>query len=115
METDTVFAKILRGEIPANVVYEDDRCLAFRDVNPQAPVHVLVIPRETIVGIQGATADQESLLGHLMLIAAEVARIEGISETGYRCVVNAGPDGGQEIHHLHVHVLGGRRMAWPPG
>lgn len=115
METDTVFAKILRGEIPADVVYEDDRCLAFRDVNPQAPVHVLVIPRETVVGIQGASAEQESLLGHLMLIAAEVARIEGISETGYRCVVNAGRDGGQSVDHLHVHVLGGRPMAWPPG
>lgn len=115
METDTVFAKILRGEIPADVVYEDDRCLAFRDVNPQAPVHVLVIPRETVVGIQAAAADQESLLGHLMLIAAEVARIEGISETGYRCVVNAGRDGGQSVDHLHVHVLGGRPMAWPPG
>ena len=112
---DTVFGKILRGEIPADVVYEDDRCMAFRDVNPQAPVHILVIPKDAIVGIQGASGDQRSLLGHLMLIAAEVARIEGISETGYRCVVNAGPDGGQEVQHLHVHVLGGRRMSWPPG
>ena len=112
---DTVFGKILRGEIPADVVYEDDRCMAFRDVNPQAPVHILVIPKDAIVGIQGASGDQGSLLGHLMLIAAEVARIEGISETGYRCVINAGPDGGQEVQHLHVHVLGGRRMSWPPG
>jgi histidine triad (HIT) family protein len=112
---DTVFGKILRGEIPADIVYEDDRCLAFKDVNPQAPVHVLVIPKDAIVGIQGASSNQESLLGHLMLIAAEVARIEGIAETGYRCVINAGPDGGQEVHHLHVHVLGGRGMTWPPG
>ena len=112
---DTVFGTILRGEISADVVYEDDRCMAFRDVNPQAPVHILVIPKDAIVGIQGASVDQGSLLGHLMLIAAEVARIEGISETGYRCVVNAGPDGGQEVQHLHVHVLGGRRMSWPPG
>jgi histidine triad (HIT) family protein len=112
---DTVFGKILRGEIPADVVYEDDRCMAFRDVNPQAPVHILVIPKDAIVGIQGASGDRGSLLGHLMLIAAEVARIEGISETGYRCVINAGPDGGQEVQHLHVHVLGGRRMSWPPG
>ncbi len=112
---DTVFGKILRGEIPADVVYEDDRCMAFRDVNPQAPVHILVIPKNAIVGIQGVSGDQGSLLGHLMLIAAEVARIEGISETGYRCVINAGPDGGQEVQHLHVHVLGGRRMSWPPG
>jgi histidine triad (HIT) family protein len=112
---DTVFGKILRGEIPADVVYEDDRCMAFRDVNPQAPVHILVIPKDAIVGIQGVSGDRGSLLGHLLLIAAEVARIEGISETGYRCVINAGPDGGQEVQHLHVHVLGGRRMSWPPG
>ncbi len=112
---DTVFAKILRGEIPADVVYEDDRCMAFRDVNPQAPVHILVIPKNAIVGIQGVSGDQGPLLGHLLLIAAEVARIEGISETGYRCVINAGPDGGQEVQHLHVHVVGGRRMSWPPG
>ena len=112
---DTVFGKILRGEIPADVVYEDDRCMAFRDINPQAPVHIIVIPKDAITGIQGASGDQGSLLGHLMLIAAEVARIEGISETGYRCVINAGPDGGQEVQHLHVHVLGGRRMSWPPG
>ena len=112
---DTVFGKILRGEIPADVVYEDDRCMAFRDVNPQAPVHILVIPKDAIVGIQGVSGDRGPLLGHLLLIAAEVARIEGISETGYRCVINAGPDGGQEVQHLHVHVLGGRRMSWPPG
>ena len=112
---DTVFGKILRGEIPADIVYEDDRCLAFKYVNPQAPVHILVIPKDAIVGIQGASSNHESLLGHLMLIAAEVARIEGIAETGYRCVINAGPDGGQEVHHLHVHVLGGRGMTWPPG
>ena len=112
---DTVFGKILRGEIPADVVYEDDRCMAFRDVNPQAPVHILVIPKNATVGIQGVSGDRGPLLGHLLLIAAEVARIEGISETGYRCVINAGPDGGQEVQHLHVHVLGGRRMSWPPG
>ena len=115
MEAETVFAKILRGEIPADVVHQDDRCMAFRDINPQAPVHVLVIPREPIVGIQGVSAEHESILGHLLLVAASVARAEGLAETGYRCVINAGEDGGQEVHHLHVHVLGGRKMSWPPG
>ena len=115
METETVFAKILRGEIAADVVHEDDRCMAFRDIDPQAPVHILVIPREPVVGIQEVGAEHESMLGHLLFVAAEVARAEGLSETGYRCVINAGEHGGQEVRHLHIHVLGGRKMSWPPG
>lgn len=113
--TDTVFAKILRKELPADVVYEDDRCLAFRDVNPQAPTHVLVIPKTPIPMLQSATRADESLLGHLMLAAAEVARREGLEADGYRVVVNNGRHGRQSVYHLHLHVLGGRRMAWPPG
>lgn len=115
MADDTVFDKILAGEIPADIVYEDDHCVAFRDIHPQAPVHVLVIPRRRLAGVQEAEiADVESL-GHLLVAAREVARAEGIETKGFRCVINAGADGGQEVPYLHVHVLGGRRLAWPPG
>ncbi len=111
---DTIFRKIIDGEVPADVVHEDDRCLAFRDVSPQAPVHVLVIPRKEIVSLAHAEAEDESLLGHLLLTAKKVAADLGLDD-GFRIVANSGPDGGQSVDHLHVHVLGGRKLGWPPG
>ena len=114
-DDQNIFAKILRGEIPADVVYEDDRCVAFRDVAPQAPTHVLVIPREPIVKLGDAREEHRELLGHLMWAAAEVARREGLEDGGFRTVVNSGEGAGQAVFHLHVHVLGGRNFSWPPG
>lgn len=111
----TVFQRIIDREIPADIVHETDRALAFRDIRPQAPVHVLVIPKKPIAGVGAAAPEDEGLLGHLLLVAAEVARREGLGATGYRLVVNDGRDAGQEVPHLHVHVIGGRRLAWPPG
>jgi len=110
---DTIFGKILRGEIPADRVFEDDRCIAFRDVQPQAPVHLLVIPREHLISLAQADQSQESLLGHLLLVAAWVAREAGLND--WRTVINTGAGAGQTVFHLHVHVLGGRPMQWPPG
>ena len=112
---DTIFGKILRKEIPAQIVYETERVLAFRDVNPVAPVHVLVIPKKPIVNIASAVPTDAELLGELMLAAAEVARIEGLEAEGYRVVSNIGNNGGQTVFHLHLHVLGGRPLLWPPG
>lgn len=112
---DTIFGNILRGEIPADIVYEDDRSIAFRDIAPQAPVHVLVIPREPIPSLDHAAPEHRDLLGHLLGVCATVASQEGIDEAGYRVVTNIGGDGGQSVDHLHFHVLGGRRMGWPPG
>lgn len=111
----TIFQKIIDGEIPADTVYEDDFVLAFRDIQPQAPVHVLVIPKKPIVSIAHADASDETLLGKLLLAAGEVARREGLAPDGYRLVTNIGRRGGQSVDHLHVHVLGGRQMQWPPG
>ena len=110
---DTIFGRILRGEIPCDQVYADDLCLAFRDVNPQAPVHVLVIPREALVNLGDAGGQHRELLGHLLLVAARVAQQEGIE--GFRTVINSGAEAGQTVFHLHVHVIGGRPLAWPPG
>jgi histidine triad (HIT) family protein len=112
---DTIFGKIVRKEIPAQIVYETERVLAFRDVNPVAPVHVLVIPKKPIENIASAVATDAELLGELMLAAAEVARKEGLEPGGYRVVTNIGGDGGQTVFHLHLHVIGGRPMLWPPG
>jgi histidine triad (HIT) family protein len=109
----TIFGRILRGEIPCDQVYADEHCLAFRDVAPQAPVHILVIPREHLVSLAEAQAEQAQLLGHLLLVAAKVARQEGL--TGFRTVINSGEEAGQTVFHLHVHVIGGRPLAWPPG
>jgi histidine triad (HIT) family protein len=109
----TIFGKILRGEIPADLVYEDDRCIAFRDINPVAPTHVLVIPRQEIARLDRMTEADEPLVGHLMKVAAEVAKQEGLSD--FRVVVNNGPGSGQTVWHLHVHVIGGRSLSWPPG
>jgi len=111
---DTIFGKIIRKEIPAKIVYEDDTALAFHDVNPQAPVHVLVIPKRKIAMIEHATEEDEPLLGHLMVTAVKVAKELGL-ENGYRLVVNNGSDGAQSVYHIHIHILGGRQMNWPPG
>ena len=112
---DTIFGKIVRREIPATIVYETDTVLAFRDISPAAPSHVLVIPKRPIVSVAHATKADAQLIGELMLAAAEVARQEGIAEGGYRIVTNIGQHGGQTVFHLHLHVLGGRPMDWPPG
>ncbi|KAK9504282.1 hypothetical protein O3M35_010651 [Rhynocoris fuscipes] len=111
---DTIFGKILRKEIPAKIIHEDDQCIAFHDVNPQAPVHFLVIPRKPIATLSDAEDSDAELLGHLMVTAKNVAKKEGLNN-GYRLVVNNGKDGAQSVYHLHIHVLGGRQMGWPPG
>lgn len=114
MPMDCLFCKIVEGKIPADRVYEDDLCIAFPDINPQAPTHVLIIPREHIPSQANAIAEHTSLLGHLMAVAADVARSRKLNG-GYRVVINTGDDGGQTVNHLHLHLLGGRHMAWPPG
>jgi histidine triad (HIT) family protein len=114
-DSSCLFCKIVAGEIPADVVHEDARLVAFRDIAPQAPVHVLVIPKEHVSSLEMAGDGDTDLLGEMLLAAREIARAEGIAEAGYRCVVNTGDAGGQSVHHLHVHVLGGRFMGWPPG
>mgnify|MGYP002636384029 CR=1 FL=1 len=111
---DTIFARIIRGEVPARIVHDDDRCLAFHDVAPQAPVHVLVIPKQPLPSLAEATATDADLLGHLVVVATQLARTLGL-DNGYRLVVNCGRDGGQSVDHLHVHLLGGRPLGWPPG
>jgi len=110
----TIFMKIIQREIPADIVYEDDQCLAFRDVNPQAPVHVLLIPKKPVVSLDDLTAEDAALCGHLMQTVPKVAAQLGLSG-GYRTVINTGTHGGQSVFHLHVHILGGRPLAWPPG
>jgi histidine triad (HIT) family protein len=111
----TLFEKIIAREIPAQIVFEDDLVLAFRDIGPQAPTHVLIVPKKPIPRIAEARPDDHKLLGHLLLKAAEVADHLGLKSTGYRLVINNGPDGGESVPHLHCHILGGRKMAWPPG
>lgn len=111
----TVFQKIIDREIPAAIVYEDDQVMAFRDVNPKAPVHVVLIPKKPIERIGAAQPADQALLGHLMLAAASVASQLGLGATGYRLVINNGPDGGETVPHLHCHILGGRALSWPPG
>lgn len=111
----TLFEKIVARQIPAQIVYEDDLVLAFRDINPQAPTHVLIVPKKAIPRIAEAAADDHALLGHLLLKAAEVAAKVGLKENGYRLVINNGRDGGESVPHLHCHILGGRSLAWPPG
>lgn len=112
---ETVFSKIIRKEIPADVVYEDERVLAFRDIAPQAPTHILVIPKEEIATANDITEAHEPLVGHMMRVAAEIAKKEGIAEDGYRLVMNCNANGGQAVDHIHIHLLGGRKMSWPPG
>jgi histidine triad (HIT) family protein len=111
----TLFEKIIAREIPATIVYEDDKVIAFRDVKPQAPTHVLIIPKKPIPRIAEAQAEDHALLGHLMLKAAAVAKELGLAQSGYRLVFNNGPDAGEAVPHLHCHIIGGRKMAWPPG
>jgi histidine triad (HIT) family protein len=111
----SIFTKIIAREIPADIVFEDDRCVAFRDVHPQAPVHLLVIPKKEISRVAATELSDEPLLGHLIRVAQMVAKQEGLHESGFRLVINNGPDGGESVPHLHVHVLGGRAMKWPPG
>lgn len=112
--SQTIFERICTREIPATLVYEDDQVVAFRDINPQAPVHVLIVPRRVIPRLAEATPGDQALLGHLVLKAAEVARQLGLTN-GYRLVINSGPDGGESVPHLHCHLLGGRALSWPPG
>jgi len=114
-QTDCLFCKIATGDIPADLVHESERLVAFRDINPQAPLHVLVIPREHVASLDDAREGHGDLLGEALLVAAEIARTEGIAEGGYRTVINTGANGGQTVHHLHVHLLGGRALEWPPG
>ena len=111
----TLFEKIIARQIPAQIVYEDDLVLAFRDINPQAPTHVLIVPKKPIPRLAEATSEDQPLLGHLVMKAAEVAAKVGLQEGGYRLVINNGRDGGESVPHLHCHILGGRPMAWPPG
>jgi histidine triad (HIT) family protein len=113
MADDCLFCRIVRGEIPAKIVKETPECIAFRDINPQAPVHVLVIPREHVESLN--TTRDPALVGRLALVAAEIARSEGIHDTGYRAIINTNANAGQTVFHIHLHLLGGRRMAWPPG
>ena len=112
---DTIFGKIIRKEIPANIIYEDELCLAFHDVSPQAPVHVLVIPKKPIQSLVQLQASDAALLGHLLVVIAQVAAELDLADSGYRVVLNCGRDGGQSVGHLHFHLLGGRILKWPPG
>lgn len=109
-----LFCKIVEGSIPSKFLYEDDHCVALNDINPQAPVHFLVMPRQHVRSLAEADAGHQTALGHLLRAASEIARQKGLGN-GYRVVINTGPDGGQTVDHLHLHVLGGRHMAWPPG
>jgi histidine triad (HIT) family protein len=115
MSDDTIFGKIARGEMQADVVYENEHVVAFRDINPQAPTHVLVIPRKAIATINDIEPDDRALVGELFLAAKEVARLEGLEQSGYRVVMNCGEGAGQTVFHIHLHVLGGRVLQWPPG
>ncbi len=110
----TIFKKIIDGEIPADVVFEDDQCLAFRDVNPQAPTHVLIIPRREIRSLADLSEEDQALIGHLMLVTRKIAADLGHTN-GFRTVINTGDEGGQTVHHLHIHLLAGRSLSWPPG
>ena len=113
--SDCLFCKIANGGIPAKVVFEDDAALAFRDINPQAPTHVLVIPRKHIASLNELQEEDAALVGHLHVVAAQIAERENVARDGYRVLFNTGPNAGQTVHHIHLHVLGGRTFGWPPG
>lgn len=115
MTEKTLFEKIYDDEIPAEILHRDESCVAFRDISPQAPGHFLVVPRKPIPRIGEATVEDQAVLGQLLLVAGEIARREGLAESGFRLVINHGAHGGESVPHLHVHVLGGRQLAWPPG
>lgn len=112
--SETIFGRIIRGEIPARIVYEDEVCLAFHDVAPQAPLHLLLVPKMTLAKLSDAVIEDQALLGHLLLVAAQIARAQGHGE-GFRIVINNGASAGQSVFHLHLHILAGRPFAWPPG
>lgn len=114
-EQDCTFCRLVAGEIAADIIYRDERAVAFRDINPQAPVHALVIPRDHLDSLDDAAGSDERTLGHLLRVAARVANEEGLSESGYRTVINTGAGAGQSVFHLHLHVIGGRPLNWPPG
>ncbi len=111
----TIFEKIIAREIPAEIIWEDDDAIAFHDVNPQAPIHVLIVPKKVIPRLRDATQDDARLLGKLLLVARDLATKLGIEESGFRVVINSGPDAGESVPHLHVHLLGKRALSWPPG
>jgi histidine triad (HIT) family protein len=115
MNQDCIFCKIIAGEIPSELVYEDDVCVAFNDISPQAPAHILVIPKEHFASMDEAEKQHKETLGHLLLTAAEIARKKGIAKKGYRTVINTNDGGGQTVFHLHIHLLGGRQFIFPPG
>lgn len=115
MAEDCLFCKIIAGEIPSNKVYEDDAVYAFHDINPAAPVHILVIPKKHLSAVNAASEEDQALLGHLLLKANAIAAEQGLAEEGFRYVINTGDKGGQTVYHLHLHILGGRQMTWPPG
>jgi histidine triad (HIT) family protein len=115
MADPCLFCRIAAGEIPAQVVYEDDNALAFRDINPQAPTHILIIPRRHIPSVNALEAGDAEQVGYLYLVARDLARAEGVAEEGYRLVMNTGPAAGQSVDHIHLHLLGGRPLHWPPG
>ena len=110
----TLFEKIIARQIPADIVFEDDQCLAFRDIAPQAPVHILIVPKNPLERVGAASQADRALLGHLLFSAAEIARLEKLAD-GYRIVINNGSNGGETVPHLHIHLLGGRQLSWPPG
>lgn len=112
---DTLFGKIIRREIPADIVYEDDDVLAFRDINPQAPVHALFIPKKAFATLNDVPADEAMVIGKLFVAVAKWAKAQGFADDGYRCVMNCNKDGGQTVYHIHLHLLAGRQMHWPPG
>jgi histidine triad (HIT) family protein len=111
----TIFKKIIDKEIPADIVHEDEQCIAFRDIDPKAPTHIILIPKKEIPSMAEIDENDKELIGHLYLVASKIAKDEGVSDSGYRLVVNTNKEGGQEVYHLHVHLLGGRQMNWPPG
>ena len=113
--SDCLFCKFARKEIPTRIVFEDDSCLAFEDINPKAPVHVLIIPKKHVGSINDMASEDEATLGHLASVARRIAQEKKIDQSGYRAVINTGPDAGQSVFHIHLHLLGGRPMAWPPG
>ncbi|EIC20204.1 histidine triad nucleotide-binding protein [Thiorhodovibrio frisius] len=113
--SETVFGKIARGEMDADILYQDDEVVAFRDLNPQAPVHILIIPRKPIATLNDVSAEDAALIGRLFQVASMLAAREGVAEQGYRTVINCNAQGGQTVYHLHVHLLGGRALQWPPG
>ena len=115
MSQDCIFCKIIAGEIPSEFIYEDERCVAFNDISPQAPTHILIIPKEHIASMAETEEQHKETLGHLLLKAAEIARTKGFAENGYRTVINTNDDGGQTVFHLHIHLLGGRQFIFPPG